>query len=221
MLSKPHRILITSGPTREYLDPVRFLTNASSGRMGAALACGVLERGLVPVVVSGQVAVEYPVGSEVHYVVATEEMLSVCRKLVDGCVGVIGAAAPCDFRSLSPSREKIHKSSDSVTSGYTNKLSLEFVETPDILRSLAEVKRVEQWIVAFALETNNCYERALQKLKRKGADYIAINNVSAIDAHETKLELMNVSGEIVRTLTGEKSVVARELLSFLYDEGKI
>ncbi|MDR3110041.1 MAG: phosphopantothenoylcysteine decarboxylase, partial [Planctomycetaceae bacterium] len=73
MLSQPRRILVTSGPTREYLDPVRFLTNASSGRMGAALACGVLERGLMPVVVSGPVAIEYPVGAEVHNVITTDE----------------------------------------------------------------------------------------------------------------------------------------------------
>jgi phosphopantothenoylcysteine decarboxylase/phosphopantothenate--cysteine ligase len=175
----------------------------------------------MPVVVSGPVAIEYPVGAEVHNVITTDEMLSVCRELFAGCIGVIGAAAPCDFRSLSPSDEKIHKSSDSVTSGYVNKISLEFVETPDILRSLAEVKHAEQWIVAFALETHNCYERALQKLKRKGADYIALNNVSAIDAHQTRLELMDGAGKIVKTFTGEKLVVARELLSFLCDEGKM
>jgi phosphopantothenoylcysteine decarboxylase/phosphopantothenate--cysteine ligase len=90
------RILITSGPTRQYLDPVRYLTNASSGRMGRELAAAALELGHEVVVVSGPVGVEYPAGAIVRPVISTEDLLAACQELFPTCDGVIGAAAPCD-----------------------------------------------------------------------------------------------------------------------------
>src|SRR5690349_25054315 len=92
------RILITSGPTRQYLDPVRYLTNASSGRMGAALAAAALELGHKVTIVSGPVEVPYPAGAEVINVVSTEEMLAAAREAFERSDGLIGAAAPCDYR---------------------------------------------------------------------------------------------------------------------------
>ncbi|MBQ7030024.1 MAG: phosphopantothenoylcysteine decarboxylase, partial [Thermoguttaceae bacterium] len=90
------KILITSGPTRQYLDPIRYLTNASSGRMGAALAQAALDAGFEVVVVSGPVDVKYPNGARVVDVVSTEEMRTAAMQLYPECVGAIGAAAPCD-----------------------------------------------------------------------------------------------------------------------------
>ena len=141
------RILITSGPTREYLDPVRYLTNASSGRMGAALAVAAIEEGHRVVVVSGPVEVEYPAAAEVHRVVTTEEMRDACLRLFPDCDGLIAAAAPCDFRPPAAARQKIHKSGQP--------LRLELEETPDVVAALAEIKTDAQWIVAFALETED------------------------------------------------------------------
>src|SRR5690606_35448368 len=92
------KILITSGPTRQYLDPVRYLTNASSGRMGAALAQAAVDLGHNVVVVSGPVHVEYPSQAEVHGVVTTDQMFQTCARLFADCDGLIGAAAPCDYR---------------------------------------------------------------------------------------------------------------------------
>src|SRR5437667_9718795 len=89
------RILITSGPTRQYLDPVRYLTNASSGRMGQALAAAALARGHDVVVVSGPVNLEYPAAAQVLPVVSTEEMLDTCQRVFPTCDGLIGVAAPC------------------------------------------------------------------------------------------------------------------------------
>ena len=94
------RVLITSGPTRQYLDPVRYLTNASSGRMGKALAEAVLAAGHQVMIVSGPVEVEYPPAAEVTNVVSTEEMLAACRELFPACDGLIGVAAPCDYRPV-------------------------------------------------------------------------------------------------------------------------
>src|SRR5687768_6173023 len=92
------RILITSGPTRQYLDPVRYLTNASSGRMGAALAAAAIEQGHAVTIVSGPVEVSYPEQAEVIDVISTEEMLTAARDAFQECDGLIGAAAPSDYR---------------------------------------------------------------------------------------------------------------------------
>src|SRR5690606_14922342 len=94
------RILITSGPTRQYLDPVRYLSNGSSGRMGAALAQAALDFGHEVVVVSGPVEVSYPRNLELVEVISTEEMLEASRTLFPNCDGMIGAAAPCDYRPI-------------------------------------------------------------------------------------------------------------------------
>ena len=90
------KILITSGPTRQYLDPIRYLTNASSGRMGAALAQACVEAGYEVVVVSGPVDVKYPREAEVVHVVSTDEMHIAAMQAYEECEGAIGAAAPCD-----------------------------------------------------------------------------------------------------------------------------
>ena len=152
------RILITSGPTRQYLDPVRYLSNASSGRMGAALAAAAVEAGHQVVVVSGPVAVPYPPGVELVPVVSTQEMLDACQKLFPGCDGVIAAAAPCDYQPAAVAPQKIHKSG--------SVLRLELVETPDVLASLADLKG-RRWIAGFALETEEPRARAMQKLAQE------------------------------------------------------
>ena len=94
------KILITSGPTRQYLDPIRYLTNASSGRMGAALAQAALEAGYEVAIVTGPVEVEYPKDAIVKQVVSTEQMKDVALELFGDCEGAIGAAAPCDYQTL-------------------------------------------------------------------------------------------------------------------------
>src|SRR5689334_15998371 len=103
------RILITSGPTRQYLDPVRYLTNASSGRMGAALAEAALASGHEVVIVSGPVDVAYPQAARVERVVSTEEMLVAARREFPSCDGLIGVAAPCDYRPVMVAASKIAK----------------------------------------------------------------------------------------------------------------
>ena len=108
------RILITSGPTRQYLDPVRYLTNASSGRMGAALAAAAIEAGHEVVIVSGPVEVTYPAGADVMPVVSTEDMLAACLKAFPACDGLIAVAAPCDYRPLAVAEQKIRKSGETL-----------------------------------------------------------------------------------------------------------
>ena len=199
------KILITSGPTREYLDPVRYLSNGSSGRMGAALAEAVAHQGGIPMVVSGQAAITYPQKAEVYWVETTEQMLRRCLELFPHCAGVIGAAAPCDFRPVLFSEQKISKPTE-------GNITFQFTETPDILAALGTIKRPDQWSVAFALETENGKAKALEKMKQKRCDFVVLNDPDSINRDEAVFQVFDVTGEQRITFTGSKRVFAQELL---------
>ncbi len=203
------RILITSGPTREYLDPVRFLSNASSGRMGAALAEAVLKRGGVPVVVTGPVNISYPKEAEIFHVETTQEMLETCLKLFPECDGVIGAAAPCDYRPAIFSTQKLKKQKNAGA------FNLVLVETPDILASLGKMKRANQWMVGFALETEQGREHALEKQSQKNCDFIVLNDPTSIDNESTQLQIFDVTGTLRASLTGKKNEIAGALIELV------
>ncbi|MEL6109831.1 MAG: phosphopantothenoylcysteine decarboxylase [Planctomycetota bacterium] len=198
------RVLITSGPTRQYLDPVRYLSNASSGRMGAALASAALRRGHEVLIVSGPVPTQYPDGATVIPVVSTSEMLAVSQQHFRDCDGAIGAAAPCDYMPRVVEVEKIAK-----TGG---PLMLELVETPDVVATLGQMKRAHQWVVGFALETQDRRFRATVKLEKKHCDMIVSNGPSAIDALENEVELLDDQGRLVVRVAGSKQLVADTLL---------
>lgn len=198
------RILITSGPTRQYVDPVRYLSNASSGRMGAALAVAAVEAGHDVVIVSGPVQVSYPSAARVVAVVSTEQMLDVCCREFPHCDGLIAAAAPCDYRPEQVAEEKIAKTGEP--------LMLQLLETPDVVATLAESKRADQWFVGFALETNDQHIRTLVKLEKKNCDLMILNSPQAINATTNQVEVMDRMGAIVATLSGTKTLVAKGIL---------
>lgn len=198
-------ILITSGPTREYLDPVRYLTNGSSGRMGAALAEAVVQQGSVPIVVSGQVTVSYPPEAEVHWVETTEQMLQCCLDLFPRCTGVIGAAAPCDFKPVVFSEQKITKPKE-------EEVTFQFTKTPDILAALGKIKRPNQWSIAYALETQDGTASALKKLKQKCSDFVVLNDPDSMNMDEASFQVFDVTGERRTLFTGTKRMFAEELL---------
>ncbi len=195
-------VLITSGPTCQYLDPVRYLTNASSGRMGAALAAAAIEAGHQVSIVSGPVDIEYPEAAEVIPVVSTEEMLQACLNVFPGCDGLIGVAAPCDYRPVVVASQKIRK-----TGG---PLVLHLIETPDVVAQLAYVRRT-QWMVAFALETEDERMRAMQKLERKSCDLVVVNGPGAMHAAETDVEVIDRAGEVLLSLSGSKREVGKSV----------
>jgi phosphopantothenoylcysteine decarboxylase/phosphopantothenate--cysteine ligase len=192
-------ILITSGPTRQYLDPVRYLTNGSSGRMGAALAAAALASGHEVTIVSGPVEISYPSAARVLSVVSTEEMLARCQDLFPHCDGLIGVAAPCDYRPVHVSQAKIAKTGEP--------LLLHLIETPDIVAALGATKR-HQWVVGFALETEDHRLRALAKLERKSCDLVVLNGPQAIHSLDNEVEILDRQGQVVRRLAGPKQQVA-------------
>lgn len=205
-MSRP-RLLITSGPTREYLDPVRYLSNGSSGTMGCCLAAAGIDRGFEVTIVTGPVAIEYPKEATVIEVVSTQEMFDAVLEIWPSCEGLIGAAAPCDFRPLEFSESKIKKSADVDT------LRIEFTPNPDILAEAGRRKTASQWSIGFALETENGRANALRKLQRKNCDFIVLNTPAAIDAQESRVEILDERGEVVDSISGSKRQIAKRILS--------
>ncbi|HJN07632.1 MAG: phosphopantothenoylcysteine decarboxylase [Pirellulaceae bacterium] len=201
------RILITSGPTRQYLDPVRYLTNASSGRMGRALAEAALDAGHEVVIVSGPVQVDYPSRAEVVPVITTDDMLTACQRIFPQCDGLIGAAAPCDYQPRRVEMQKIAKTGDPLV--------LHLVETADVVATMGANRRPHQWLVGFALETEDQRFRALAKLERKSCDLMVLNGPEAMDAVENSVELIDPQGNLLQSIQGSKEHVARGILELV------
>ncbi len=164
-------VLVTAGPTREALDPVRYLTNRSSGRMGYALAAEAARRGAQVWLVSGPVRLSAPAGVKLVSVTSAAEMLDACTSLFPECDAAIMAAAPADFRATQVATQKIKK-----TGGGALELTLE--QTTDIAAELGRAKQAGQVLVCFAAETQDLLPNAWAKLARKNADLMVANDVS-------------------------------------------
>lgn len=172
--------------------------------MGRALAEAALELGHEVLVVSGPVEVDYPTAARVVPVISTEEMLAASREAFTACDGLIGAAAPCDYRPMRVASSKISKTGEP--------LRLELIETPDIVATLAVEKLPGQWVVGFALETEDQRLRALAKLERKSCDMIVSNGPEAMNSLENSVEILDRAGTVVDAVTGTKEVVAQAIL---------
>jgi phosphopantothenoylcysteine decarboxylase/phosphopantothenate--cysteine ligase len=200
------RILITSGPTRQFIDPVRYLTNASSGRMGRALAEAALALGHEVVIVSGPVDVEYPTAATVVPVVSTEDMLAASAREFESCDGLIGAAAPCDYRPVRVESHKIAKTRQPI--------DLHLIETDDVVATLG-AKKGHRWVIGFALETEDHRLRALAKLERKFCDLMVSNGPEAISAPDNQVEVITPTGEVIAAIEGTKENVAQRILAII------
>lgn len=174
--------------------------------MGRALCQAALELGHEVVVVSGPVDLTYPDAAEVLKVVSTEEMLEVCCNQFPTCDGLIGAAAPCDYRPRQVEASKIAKTGQP--------LLLELIETDDVVATLGAEKR-HQWMVGFALETDDRRLRALAKLEKKSCDLMVLNGPEAMDAADNSVEILDGQGTAIETYAGSKEHVARNILQVI------
>ena len=164
-------VLVTAGPTREMLDPVRFLTNRSTGKMGYAICEAALKRGAKVTLVSGKVDLTPPKGAIYSEVVSTNDMYERVTALAPESDIVIQAAAPADFTVENVQTQKIKKTGDGMT--------LKLVNTKDIAKAIGQNKQPGQVLVAFAAETDPDRQKADQKRKKKNADLIVLNDVTA------------------------------------------
>lgn len=167
------KIIITAGPTIEKIDPVRYITNFSSGKMGYALAIEAKRRGADVILISGPTNLDTPEGIKVVNINTTMEMLKAIEEYFDETDVLIKAAAPLDYRPEAVSDKKIKKQDGS--------LSIKFVRNPDILAHFGKLKK-KQILVGFAAETNDVIENAIKKIKIKNLDFIVANDVTMENA---------------------------------------
>ena len=203
------RVLVTAGATREPLDPVRYLTNRSSGKMGYAIAEAARRRGAQVTLVSGPTSAIVPAGVELTRVNTAEEMHAAVLGAAAQHAIVIKAAAVADFAPVRVAEKKIKKKEDEET------LTIELRKNRDILADVAQVSP-RPFIVAFAAETDMVEENAREKLQRKGADLIVANDVAdssiGFDSNENEVLVIARDGATTRIPRAPKSVIANRIL---------
>ena len=207
------KVLITAGPTREPIDPVRFISNRSSGKMGAALAAAARDAGFDTVLVCGPVAIDLPQGVEIRRVETAEEMAREVHAAAPECRIVIMAAAVADYRPIEVFDQKLKK--------LPGNLVIELERTEDILASLGQNRQPGQTLVGFAAESENLLANAESKLRRKNLDWIAANLVSDGFAKDTdKVELIGRGGERHTLGPASKREIAAELIRIVSHASK-
>jgi phosphopantothenoylcysteine decarboxylase/phosphopantothenate--cysteine ligase len=198
-------VLVTAGPTRERIDPVRYLTNRSSGKMGYALAETAVRRGAKVLLVTGPVAIQPPAGTEITHVETAEQMREAVLRLLSESTIVIKAAAVADYRPAHAADQKIKRK---------GAISLELEPTIDILAEVGR-KKTNQLVVGFAAETENIMANARQKLLAKNIDAIVVNDVSCegvgFDSDRNAVTIITHE-ESVEVPETTKSEVARRVL---------
>jgi phosphopantothenoylcysteine decarboxylase/phosphopantothenate--cysteine ligase len=202
------RIIVTAGPTREYLDDVRFLSNASSGRMGYAVARAAAKAGHAVDLVSGPVALKAPPGVRVTRVTTTREMYAAVRERFPGCDALVGAAAPVDYRPARRVKGKRTKQSAP--------LALTLNPTVDILAAMGR-RKGRRVVVAFALEVRNARANALKKMKRKRADAVVLNAPAAMDAARQDATLIRADGTVEDFTNTTKARIAKRIVNVVED----
>ncbi|MCA9736766.1 MAG: bifunctional phosphopantothenoylcysteine decarboxylase/phosphopantothenate--cysteine ligase CoaBC [Gemmatimonadetes bacterium] len=201
-------VLITAGPTREPLDPVRYLGNRSSGRMGWALAEAAWRRGAEVTLIAGPTALPDPVGVRVERVERAEEMLEAASHHVPHADVLIFAAAVADYRPRSPAAQKLKRERGAPT--------VDTVENPDVAASLTPLRKSGSFAVGFALETEDLVERARGKLARKGFDLIVANPAdepdAGLDVETNRATLVAADGSIEAVALMPKTELAELIL---------
>ncbi len=206
-------VLVTAGPTREAIDPVRFISNRSSGKMGYALAEAAWRRGALVTLVSGPTSLPPPVGVSITRVNTAAEMHDVVMQKLPAHEVVIKAAAVADFTPVATAAQKIKKDDG-------NELTLTFRKSPDILAAIAAAKP-RPFVVAFAAETESVEENARNKLLRKDVDLIVANDVLdptiGFDSDQNEVLVIARDGQMMKIDKAPKSVVANRILDLVVE----
>lgn len=198
--------LITSGPTREYIDPVRFISNASSGKMGCALAKAALAAGHKVTLIT---TIDRPVPNKVKIVRvgSAADMFEAVKKYFTKCDCLIMAAAVADYTPAKPAKTKIKKSAKPLT--------IKLKPTVDILKWAGKNKKKGQILVGFALEDKAIRASAEKKLKEKNLDMIIANTPAAIAADKTTVQIKTVGDKWIKIAQATKTTVARKIIQLI------
>ena len=197
------RILVTAGPTREFFDSVRFISNPSSGRMGYAIAAAALARGHEVVLVSGPVEIEAPAGVELVPVVGADEMFEAAVRAFERCRAAIMTAAVCDYRPARRLPRKLKKQAK------PRRITL--APTRDICAHLGSIKG-DRVVIGFAMEDHNERPNAEAKLARKRSDAIVLNGIGNVGSAQATVEIVTADGQWSDPITGTKRQVATHVV---------
>jgi phosphopantothenoylcysteine decarboxylase/phosphopantothenate--cysteine ligase len=209
------KVVVTAGPTRERIDPVRYISNRSSGKMGYAVAQAARDAGAKVVLVTGPVGIAAPTGMQVANVETAEQMLDAVRTHVLGANIFISAAAVSDYKAAQAAREKIKKAQESM--------SLELARTPDVLATIARAAS-HPFLVGFAAETENVEANALDKLNSKNLDMIAANKVGdglAFDRDDNAITVYWPEGGKRELPLNSKNAIARQLVALIAERYRL
>ncbi|HNV85989.1 MAG TPA: phosphopantothenoylcysteine decarboxylase [Candidatus Omnitrophota bacterium] len=200
------RVLIAAGPTREMIDPIRYISNLSTGRMGFELAKESIRRGYPTTLISGPTNFKAPPGVKWISIISSSDLERMLRKYFDRCDVLFMPSAVCDFRPLHYSHRKVRRRSP---------LKLTMVATPDLLKKLAR-KKAGRTVVGFCLETENLIENAGRKLREKKLDYIVANRHGkgnrAFGDLPTTVFILGKDGSSLRLARMTKKEIAKRLL---------
>lgn len=202
-------VIVTAGPTREYIDPVRYLSNESSGTMGFAIARALLAAGHRVTIISGPVSQETPEGAARVDVISALDMLAALEEHFPRADAIFMAAAVGDFRPATRHAGKWKKKEEGGDGAV-----LQLVENPDLLATIARDKGARK-VIAFALETSDGEARAAAKLVRKNADYIVLNGESALNAARSSVTVMDADGVVWRLEDSPKAETAARLVDLV------
>jgi len=210
------KVLINAGPTYEAIDPVRYIGNRSSGKMGVALASTFADKGAQVVLILGPSSITPSRNIQTIHVETAEEMMQQMLDHFEAADIVICSAAVADFKLENPSTQKIKKTSSHLT--------LELTKNPDILLSLGQIKK-HQYLIGFALETENLLENAKDKLMRKKADLIIANEAgtigTGIGSDTNQVYFVAPDNKIVKFELKDKGLIAQDLIQYLSEIGVI
>jgi phosphopantothenoylcysteine decarboxylase / phosphopantothenate---cysteine ligase len=212
------KVLITAGPTQEPIDPVRFISNHSSGKMGFAIAEAFEMAGAEVTIVSGPVSIPSPVGVKIEKVQSAQQMFEATKKYFPESDIVVLSAAVADFTPMYVADKKIKKKED-VSGGVL--LNIEMTKTTDIAATLGKEKKEGQIIVGFALETDNEFENAKGKLERKNFDFVVLNSLQDSGAgfrYDTnKIKIIDRAGNVYDFDLKTKKEVAQDILETIVE----
>ena len=211
------KVLITAGPTYEAIDPVRFIGNRSSGKMGVSLAKAVIEQGGEAILVLGPSSLKPQMeGLTVEHVESAQEMYDAALKYFPDCQVGIMAAAVADYRPEQAATEKIKKKGE--------RMSIELVKNPDIAATLGQQKKEGQILIGFALETENAEANAQSKLERKNLDYIVLNSLrdtgAGFGTDTNKVSIFTAGNKVVHFELKTKDEVARDIIATTLTKNK-
>lgn len=205
---KSKTVLITAGPTREYLDPIRFISNPSSGKLGFELAKEFSKSGYKVILVSGPTKLPpLPKKIKVYYVETSDEMFNKIKKHFFSCNIFIATSAVTDFKPIKKAENKIKKSKHLTT--------IKLIPTVDILKYCGENKKNGQVIIGFALETNNKIRNAIKKLNEKNLDFIVLNSPETFNNDYIKPTIIYKNKKVVKYNKISKKMFAKKLRELL------